>query len=120
MSTDCTEAGFSVPFLDEYQETDFLVKFFNVEDEGELDNVFYPPDKEKEWQVTTDYHNRKGLVFRVHNKWDDHYLQFTTKETRMKEAKDSIPEEYRHMVDMREFSVYAIVYYNGSEKPFEF
>jgi hypothetical protein len=70
MSTSCTMAGFSVPFKDEYQENDFLIKYFKVSNEDELQDLIYSSDKTNQWELADDYEN-KGLVFRTHNDRDD-------------------------------------------------
>ena len=119
MSTSCTMAGFSVPFKDEYQENDFLIKYFKVSNEDELQDLIYSSDKTNQWELADDYEN-KGLVFRTHNDRDEFYLKFQTSESKIKEVKELIPDEYKHMVEMGRFKVFALLYHNGSESPFQF
>jgi hypothetical protein len=121
MSTDCSKAGFSIPFIDEYQNQEKMMELLKITEEDEFEDSLYDYDrKENQWGMTRDYDGIHGLVYSVLDKWDDHYLEFYHKISDIDKIKDSIPKEYSDILNLEELKIFAFVYYNGSDAPFKF
>jgi|TARA_R110000851_G_scaffold285798_1_gene439551 hypothetical protein len=121
MSTDCSKAGFSIPFTDEYQNKEKMMELLNMTDEDEFSNSLSDYEENKnQWGITPDDDGVFGLVYIVLSKWDDHYLEFTHKVSDVDKIKDSLPKEYLGILKIEELKVFAFVYYNGSDSPFKF
>lgn len=121
MSTDCSRVGFSIPFIEEYQNQEAMMKIIGAEDQDDFDHFMYDSsDKLKQWQITSDYDGKFGLVYFVMDEWDNHYLEFSSKIKDLNEVRERIPKEYLSLLNIEELKIFAFVYYNGSDSPFKF